>query len=56
MWILKSYTQTETGNKLVVNIAYWSEKQRQAKFNFSAEELRPYFPLPRVLEGIFSKG
>ncbi|MFN6185326.1 MAG: M3 family metallopeptidase, partial [Microcystis sp.] len=35
-------------------IAYWSEKQRQAKFNFSAEELRPYFPLPRVLEGIFS--
>ncbi|MFN9257902.1 M3 family metallopeptidase, partial [Microcystis sp.] len=23
------------------DIAYWSEKQRQAKFNFSAEELRP---------------
>ena len=22
MWILKSYTQTETGNKLVANIAY----------------------------------
>lgn len=36
------------------DIAYWSEKQRQAKFNFIAEELRPYFPLPRVLEGIFS--
>ncbi|MDB9413194.1 M3 family metallopeptidase [Microcystis aeruginosa] len=36
------------------DIAYWSEKQRQAKFNFSAEELRPYFPLPRVLGGIFS--
>jgi oligopeptidase A len=36
------------------DIAYWSEKQRQAKFNFSAEELRPYFPLPRVLEGIFN--
>jgi oligopeptidase A len=36
------------------DMAYWSEKQRQAKFNFSAEELRPYFPLPRVLEGIFS--
>jgi oligopeptidase A len=36
------------------DIAYWSEKQRQAKFNFSAEELRPYFPLPRVLEGLFS--
>lgn len=36
------------------DIAYWSEKQRQAKFNFSAEELRPYFPLPQVLEGLFS--
>jgi oligopeptidase A len=36
------------------DMAYWSEKQRQAKFNFSAEELRPYFPLPRVLDGIFS--
>ncbi|MBR8830302.1 MAG: Oligopeptidase A [Chroococcopsis gigantea SAG 12.99] len=36
------------------DIAYWSEKQREAKFNFTAEELRPYFPLPRVLEGLFT--
>lgn len=36
------------------DIAYWSEKQREAKFNFTAEELRPYFPLPRVLDGLFS--
>jgi oligopeptidase A len=36
------------------DMAYWSEKQREAKFNFTAEELRPYFPLPRVLEGLFS--
>ena len=35
------------------DISYWSEKQREAKFNFSAEELRPYFPLPRVLQGLF---
>jgi oligopeptidase A len=35
------------------DIAYWSEKQREAKFDFNAEELRPYFPLPRVLEGLF---
>ena len=35
------------------DIAFWSERQREAKFNFTAEELRPYFPLPQVLEGLF---
>ncbi len=35
------------------DITYWAEKQREAKFNFTAEELRPYFPLPQVLEGLF---
>ena len=33
--------------------SYWAEKQKEAKFKFNAEELRPYFPLPRVLEGLF---
>ena len=47
-------TFAETDDLKHWDISYWSEKQRQAKFNFSAEELRPYFPLPRVLEGIFS--
>lgn len=36
------------------DIAYWAEKQRETRFNFTAEELRPYFPLPRVLDGLFS--
>lgn len=35
------------------DIAYWSEKQRESRFNFTAEELRPYFSLPRVLDGLF---
>ncbi|MGV2826950.1 M3 family metallopeptidase [Myxosarcina sp. GI1(2024)] len=35
------------------DIAYWSEKQREAKFNFTEEELRPYFSLDRVLDGLF---
>ncbi len=35
---------------------YWAEKQKEAKFEFNAEELRPYFPLPRVLEGLFGLG
>ncbi|MDX2100338.1 MAG: M3 family metallopeptidase [Leptolyngbyaceae cyanobacterium bins.59] len=33
--------------------AFWAERQREEKFSFNAEELRPYFPLPRVLEGLF---
>ncbi|MGQ4646962.1 M3 family metallopeptidase [Lyngbya aestuarii] len=36
------------------DIAFWSERQREAKFAFSAEELRPYFPLPQVLDGLFA--
>lgn len=36
------------------DISFWSERQREEKFAFSAEELRPYFPLPQVLNGLFS--
>ena len=32
---------------------YWAEKQKEAKFEFNSEELRPYFPLDRVLDGLF---
>ena len=34
--------------------SYWAERQRETKFNFTVEELRPYFPLPQVLEGLFA--
>src|SRR5690606_24957837 len=33
------------------DIAYSAEKLRQQRFDFSEEELKPYFPLPRVLDG-----
>lgn len=33
--------------------AYYSEKLKKAAFDISQEELRPYFPAPRVLEGMF---
>ncbi|MGB3533718.1 MAG: M3 family metallopeptidase [Microcoleaceae cyanobacterium] len=35
------------------DISYWAEHQREEKFAFTAEELRPYFPLPQVLDGLF---
>ncbi len=34
--------------------SFWSERLREEKFSFTAEELRPYFPLPQVLDGLFS--
>ena len=35
------------------DISFWAERQREAKFAFTEEELRPYFPLPQVLDGLF---
>ncbi|MFT4562430.1 MAG: oligopeptidase A [Gammaproteobacteria bacterium] len=35
------------------DVAYCSEKLRQQSFSFSQEELRPYFPVSRVLSGLF---
>ena len=36
------------------DVAYYAEKMRQAEYDFNEEELRPYFPLERVLEGLFA--
>ena len=35
------------------DIGYYAEKQRKALYDFDEEELRPYFPLERVVEGMF---
>ena len=36
------------------DIAYYAEKQRQALYDFDDEALRPYFPAPAVLAGVFA--
>lgn len=36
------------------DMSFWSERLREEKFSFTVEELRPYFPLPQVLDGLFS--
>jgi oligopeptidase A len=35
------------------DVGYWAEKQRAALYAFDEEALRPYFPLDRVVEGMF---
>ncbi len=36
------------------DIGYASEKLRVEQFDFSEEDLKPYFPLPAVLDGLFN--
>ncbi len=36
------------------DLPYWSEKLRKAEFDVSEDELRPYFPLPRAIEGLMA--
>jgi oligopeptidase A len=35
------------------DVPYYSEKLRQHLYDISQESLRPYFPLPKVLQGLF---
>ncbi|HSC06228.1 MAG TPA: M3 family metallopeptidase [Steroidobacteraceae bacterium] len=35
------------------DVPYYAERLQQRRFAISDEELRPYFPLPRVLQGLF---
>lgn len=53
---LRAFRAKETGADAPLepwDVAYWSEKQRRALYDFDEEALRPYFPLDRVMEGMF---
>ena len=36
------------------DVAFYSEKLQESRFHVSQEALRPYFPLPKVLTGLFA--
>jgi oligopeptidase A len=36
------------------DVAFWAERLREERFDLRDEELRPYFPLGKVLDGLFS--
>lgn len=52
---LQSFAQDQYGvaELDVWDVAFYSEKQRQHLFDISQEEVRPYFPAPVVIQGMF---
>jgi oligopeptidase A len=48
-----SKNATEANDLKNWDVTFWAERQREEKFAFTQEELRPYFPLPQVLDGLF---
>lgn len=53
---LEAFARDELGIDALAawDVAWAAEKLRKARYDISQEELRPYFPLPRVLDGMFS--
>ncbi|KAF8377419.1 hypothetical protein HHK36_030796 [Tetracentron sinense] len=36
------------------DIKFWSERLRESKYDINEEELRPFFSLPKVMDGLFT--
>ena len=53
---VRTYAREQHGVKDLQpwDIPYYSEKLRLQKYAISQEELKPYFPEPRVVDGLFS--
>jgi oligopeptidase A len=49
----KAHGAPEADNFTHWDTAFWAERVREQEYGLKDEELRPYFPLPQVLEGLF---
>ncbi|EPS59874.1 hypothetical protein M569_14931, partial [Genlisea aurea] len=53
---LKAFAKDQ-GEADVLNhwdLSFWSERLRESKYEINEEELRPFFSLPKVMDGLFS--
>ncbi len=52
----RDFARTEYGVVAIApwDLAYYAEKLRERRYAITQEELRPYFPLDRVLAGLFA--
>ena len=42
------------GGLALWDVGFYAERLREERFDYSEEQLRPYFPMPRVLDGLFA--
>jgi len=47
------YSQSNLEKLMPWDTSFWNERLKETKFDLKEEELRPYFALPLVLEGMF---
>jgi len=47
------YTEENLEKLMPWDTTFWSERLKESKFDLKEEELRPYFALPSVLDGMF---
>lgn len=56
--LLKDYKASKTGQAEAAlepwDIGYWSEQHQKEYYQFDDEVLRPYFPINKVIDGLFS--
>jgi len=54
---LENYKARKTGIEATPlepwEVSYWAEKQRKEQYDFDDEDLRPYFQVDNVMEGLF---
>lgn len=55
---LEAFKAAQTGGPVETlkawEVSLWSERLRKARYDFNEEVLRPYFPMNRVIEGLFA--
>jgi len=49
----EDYTEDKLEKLMPWDITFWSERLKETKFDLKEEELRPYFALDNVLDGMF---
>jgi len=49
----EDYSEENLEKLMPWDSTYWSERLKESKFDLKEEELRPYFALPSVLDGMF---
>ena len=55
---LTTFARQQSGDAALVlahwDVGFWAERLREQRYSYTDEELRPYFALPRVLDGLFA--